>query len=123
MALPDLFRPGRALRHRGAEGFTRPFDEMRRMMEDFWMTSFEEMGRWSHAFSPRVDVKDDDNQVLVSAELPGIDQKDLDAHTPEKRGDPLVRGQHEFPEHLGRDQRSRPVGHVLPEAHAIDPDL
>jgi HSP20 family protein len=56
----------------------RPFDEMRRMMEDFWMAPFEEMGRWSQTFSPRVDVKDEDNHVVVSAELPGIDQKDID---------------------------------------------
>ncbi|MEN6333235.1 MAG: Hsp20/alpha crystallin family protein [Phycisphaerales bacterium] len=78
MALPDLFRPSRALRHRGAESFMRPFDEMRRMMEDFWMTPFEEMGRWSQTFTPRVDVKEEDNHVVVSAELPGIDQKDID---------------------------------------------
>jgi HSP20 family protein len=56
----------------------RPFDEMRRMMEDFWMTPFEEMGRWSQTFTPRVDVKEEDNHVVVSAELPGIDQKDID---------------------------------------------
>lgn len=78
MALPDIFRPGRALRQRGTEGFMRPFDEMRRMMEDFWMAPFEEMGRWSQTFSPRVDVKDEDDHVVVSAELPGIDQKDID---------------------------------------------
>jgi len=78
MALPDIFRPGRALRQRGGESFMRPFDEMRRMMEDFWMAPFEEMGRWSQAFTPRVDVREEDNHVVVSAELPGIDQKDLD---------------------------------------------
>lgn len=78
MALPDIFRPTRALRRRGGEGFMRPFDEMRRMMEDFWMTPFEEMGRWGEAFTPRVDVKEEDNNVVVSAELPGIDQKDID---------------------------------------------
>jgi HSP20 family protein len=56
----------------------RPFDEMRRMMEDFWMAPFEEMSRWGETFTPRVDVKEEDNHVVVSAELPGIDQKDLD---------------------------------------------
>jgi HSP20 family protein len=56
----------------------RPFDEMRRMMEDFWMAPFEEMGRWSQTFTPRVDVKDEDTHVVVSVELPGIDQKDID---------------------------------------------
>ncbi len=56
----------------------RPFDEMRRVMEDFWMAPFEEMGRWSQAFTPRVDVKEEDNHVVVSAELTGMDQKDID---------------------------------------------
>lgn len=78
MALPDIFRPSRGLRRRGPESFMRPFDEMRRMMEDFWMAPLEEMGRWSETFIPKVDVKEKDNQVLVSAELPGIDQKDVD---------------------------------------------
>jgi HSP20 family protein len=78
MALPELFRPSRAIRRRGGEGFMRPFDEMRRMMEDFWMAPFEEMGRWGERFTPRVDVREEDNHVVVSAELPGIDQKDLD---------------------------------------------
>ncbi len=78
MALPDIFRPSRTLRRRGGEGFMRPFDEMRRAMEDFWMAPFEEMSRWSQTFTPRVDVKEEDNHVVVSAELPGIDQKDID---------------------------------------------
>jgi HSP20 family protein len=47
-------------------------------MEDFWMAPFEEMGRWGETFTPRVDVREEDNQVVVSAELPGIDQKDID---------------------------------------------
>ncbi len=56
----------------------RPFDEMRRIMEDFWMAPFEELSRLSENFVPRVDVKEEDNEVLVSAELPGMDQKDVD---------------------------------------------
>jgi HSP20 family protein len=78
MALPELFRPARSLRRREPETFMRPFDEMRRMMEDFWMTPFEEFGRWREAFVPKVDVKEEDNSVVVSAELPGMDQKDID---------------------------------------------
>lgn len=56
----------------------RPFDEMRRMMEDFWMTPFEEFGRWGDGFVPKVDVKEEEKEILVSAELPGMDQKDID---------------------------------------------
>ena len=78
MALPELFRPSRALRRREREGFMRPFEEMRRMMEDFWMTPFEEFGRWGDGFTPKVDVKEEDKEIIVSAELPGMDQKDID---------------------------------------------
>lgn len=56
----------------------RPFEEMRRMMEDFWMTPLEEFGRWREGFVPRVDVREEDNSLVISAELPGMDQKDID---------------------------------------------
>ena len=78
MALPELFRPSRGLRRRETESFLRPFEDMRRLMEDFWMTPFEEFGRLSETFVPRVDVREEDNQVIISAELPGMDQKDID---------------------------------------------
>jgi HSP20 family protein len=80
MALPELFRPRSSLRRRETEmpGFMRPFEEMRRMMEDFWMTPFEEFGRWEGRFVPKVDVREEDNSLVVSAELPGMDQKDID---------------------------------------------
>jgi HSP20 family protein len=58
--------------------FMRPFEEMRRLMEDFWMTPFEEFGRWGDGFVPKVDVKEEGGNVVVSAELPGLDQKDID---------------------------------------------
>jgi HSP20 family protein len=81
MAMPELFRPGRALRRREREsesGFMRPFDELRQMMQNFWMTPLEELGRWGDGFVPKVDIRDEDKEVIVSAELPGMDQKDID---------------------------------------------
>jgi HSP20 family protein len=66
------------LRRREREGLTRPFDEMRRMMEDFWMAPFEEFGRWGDGFTPKVDIREEDKEIIVSAELPGMDQKDID---------------------------------------------
>ena len=78
MALPELFRPRRALRRRETEPFKRPFDEMKRMMEDFWMTPLEEFGRWGDGFVPKVDVKEEEKEIIISAELPGLDQKDID---------------------------------------------
>jgi HSP20 family protein len=66
------------LRRREPGMFMRPFEDMRRMMEDFWMTPLEEFGRWGDGFVPRVDVKEEDGSVIVAAELPGLDQKDID---------------------------------------------
>jgi HSP20 family protein len=77
MALPDILRPGRSLRRREPDIFMRPFDEMRRMMQEFWLSPFTETGAWSETFVPSVDVKEEDDQVVVSAELPGMDQKDV----------------------------------------------
>lgn len=56
----------------------RPFDEMRRMMQNFWMTPFEEFDRWGDGFVPKVDVKEEEKEIVVTAELPGMDQKDID---------------------------------------------
>jgi HSP20 family protein len=64
-----------------------PFDEMDRMFESFfprsWMRPFR--WEWSHmpefaAFDklPRVDVIDRDYEILVRAEVPGVDKGDLE---------------------------------------------
>jgi HSP20 family protein len=79
MALPDIFKPSRSLRRREPESsFMRPFEDMRRLMEDFWMALFGGMGRFAENFIPSVDVKEEDDQVVVAAELPGLDKSDVD---------------------------------------------
>jgi HSP20 family protein len=40
---------------------------------DFWDTD------WS-AFSPQVDIVDNENEIKVSVELPGLDEKDIDVN-------------------------------------------
>jgi HSP20 family protein len=56
--------------------------EMNRLFDDFFM-DFPLAPRWgerdlpSAAFSPRVDVSETDKDVIVSAELPGMDEKDI----------------------------------------------
>ena len=64
------------------------FDEMDRMFDTMfhrgWLRSFREMwpqwARLDETFdlgSPRVDVVDRDEEILVRAEVPGVDKKDL----------------------------------------------
>ena len=66
-----------------------PFEEMERMFENFssrgWLRPF----RWDRPLSseiaapfegkmPKVDVIDRDSEILIKAELPGVEKKDLD---------------------------------------------
>lgn len=76
--------------HRGRElsarrGELEPFHEfqreMNRLLEDFFTDL--PVARWGGRemaaveFSPRVDVSETDKEVVVSAELPGMDEKDI----------------------------------------------
>ena len=67
----------------------RPFEEMERMFEDFatrgWLRPFRwdrpllgELGASDEARIPNVDVIERDGEILVTAELPGVEKKDLD---------------------------------------------
>lgn len=55
--------------------------EMNRLFEDFFgdfdLAPFGGFGQ-AGDFSPSVNVHEDDNQFVVSAELPGIDEKDVE---------------------------------------------
>jgi len=66
-----------------------PFEEMDRMFESFfpraWMRPFRgELPIWSELAAPfegkmpKVDVIDRDDEIVVRAEVPGVDKKDLD---------------------------------------------
>jgi len=66
-----------------------PFEEMERMFEGYfprgWMHPFRwERPSWGELAAPfegkmpRVDIVDRDNELVVKAELPGVDKKDLD---------------------------------------------
>jgi HSP20 family protein len=55
--------------------------EMNRMFEDFFNQPFGfplQRARVQTAVVPALDVKEDENSVVVTAELPGIDRKDVE---------------------------------------------
>ena len=58
----------------------RSFDEL---FDNFWC-GFEAaapalpIGKTAHAFTPRVNVRETDEEIVVSAELPGLEEKDFD---------------------------------------------
>jgi len=58
-----------------------PFEEMSRTQERLNQL-FEEMvpGQWlsSTTFSPLVDIKEEDNKIVVTTDVPGVDKNDVD---------------------------------------------
>lgn len=69
--------------------------EMNRLFDDFFgefpVAVRREGGEWGGGFVPRVDVSETDTEVRVTAELPGMDEKDVDV---ELRGGVLsIRGE------------------------------
>lgn len=77
MALPSL-RPRRRGMRRRTEMLHPLEREMNRMFEDFWLSPFGESERWAGTYLPPVNVREEDNQVMVSAELPGMEDRDID---------------------------------------------
>lgn len=71
-----------------------PFEEIDRMFEDYfsrgWMRPFRwewpslgEMAKPFEGKMPKVDVIERDDEVVVKAELPGVEKKDLDVSVTE----------------------------------------
>ena len=71
----------------GAPQFWRPFESLRREIDhlfedfgggDFWRTPFRQVERTFGAAMPAVDVTETDGAFEVTAELPGIEEKNIE---------------------------------------------
>ena len=51
--------------------------EMNALFDDFFPGAGEATGPWG-AFMPRIDVKETDGEIRVTAEMPGIEEKDVE---------------------------------------------
>jgi len=63
--------------------FANPVHEFRQAMDRLMESFFDgfdapHFGRRSDAFVPQVDVVDSDKEIKITAELPGLDEKDLE---------------------------------------------
>lgn len=62
-----------------------PFDfqnDMNRMIEEFFQdpfpkTPFQRMGEMQTGFSPHMDVSETEKEICITADLPGMDEKDI----------------------------------------------
>jgi HSP20 family protein len=56
--------------------------EINRLFEDFWrdvdLPMFRRAERGGGFITPKVDVSEDDKEIVVLAELPGLDEKDVE---------------------------------------------
>lgn len=93
-----------------------PFEEMERMMEGFfprsWMRPFmwdrplmSELAMPFEGRMPRVDVIDRDDEVLIRAEVPGVDKKDLEISVSENTVTINGKTNHEVKEEKGNYYR------------------
>jgi HSP20 family protein len=61
------------------ENFLMPLHrQIDRLFEDFWSSSVPLMGAKTRSFLPRVDIVDSDKDIHVTAELPGMDESDVE---------------------------------------------
>lgn len=114
-----------------------PFEEMDRLFEGFfprgWLRPFRwERPLWSELAAPvegkmpRVDVVDRDEDILVRAEVPGVDKKDLDISLSD--GSVTISGKtsHEEKEEKGnyyrREVSCGTFSRTLPLPADVDPD-
>ena len=70
----ELWRPRSGLARRGTEAF-RPFDDLVSRMFDDWLTP--RGGGEARGWSPAVDMIDRKDEIVLRADLPGLDQKDI----------------------------------------------
>ena len=81
--LPTVWRRSETPLRRAEESpFLALHREMNRMFDDFSrgfdLSPFD--GGWSWGFSPSVDVREDEKEVTVKAELPGMEEKDIEVN-------------------------------------------
>ncbi len=63
-----------------------PLEEMERMFEAFWRHPMRSFGAWPRltgfmAFGPNVDIIDQDDDLVVRAEVPGFNKEDIEVWT------------------------------------------
>jgi len=70
------------LRREGEHPFLSLQKEMNELFESFFrrghMPSFGDLGDWQEDFTPHINVKESEKEIHITAELPGMDENDID---------------------------------------------
>lgn len=83
MALPSLWRSGRERGELASRDIWEPFASLRRDMERMFEDFSRDVG-WGPpattgmATPPRIDVSETDTELKIEAEMPGVDEKDVE---------------------------------------------
>ncbi|MFO8064864.1 MAG: Hsp20/alpha crystallin family protein [Spirochaetota bacterium] len=97
-------------------------DEINRLFDDDWFGG----SMFDGALAPRMDVQDSDDQVLVTAELPGVDIKDVDVSVSGNvltiKGEKKDEHKEENGDYYHRERWSGSFQRSLTLPDAIDPD-
>lgn len=114
-----------------------PFEEMERLFENFFPRGWLRPQQWdwpllgelAQPFAgrmPRVDVIDRDGEVLIRAELPGVDRKDLEVTVGDDAVTIRASTQHEAQQEQGDYHRCEiargAFTRTLPLPAGVDPD-
>ena len=87
MTIKDLMpwqkrRGSLPVRREGEHSFLSLQKEMNELFESFFrgwhMPSFGDLGDWQEDFTPHIDVKESEKDIHITAELPGMDENDID---------------------------------------------
>ncbi|MGE5027106.1 MAG: Hsp20/alpha crystallin family protein [Betaproteobacteria bacterium] len=111
-----------------------PFEEMERMMENFLPRSWSRPAFWERPFMgglampfegrmPRIDVIDRDEEILVRAEVPGVDKKDLEISVSENTVTITGKTNHEDREEKGSYCRCEVTHGVFSRTVALPGDV
>ena len=93
-----------------------PFFSLHRDIDRAIDEMFHNFGRFGTsletvAFTPHLDVSEDDNNYMVAVELPGMDEKDIDLEI--KDGNLLIRGEKKFE----RDEKRKGGYHLVERSY------
>jgi HSP20 family protein len=126
--LPTVWRRSESpLRRADENPFLALHREMNRMFDDFFRASdlakFEEGEGWE-AFSPAIDVRQDEKEVTVKAELPGMDEKDIEVSLSEQglaiRGEKKAEKEEKGKQYWRREASYGAFRRVIPLPEGLD---